>query len=359
MHGEVMIKYLCLAAGLVFVSTTASQACSPTPEVWSGVQFYNSIAPNEYSSWHDPNLSVALVYTKKKTTKIKDVFAGYTDKPVRKPFVKIKFKLIEGFSSKFTIDEPKWFPKMSAPAEARERGLIGTAKNFAFWDRRDLTIPAIYGYSGDTSCGPSASDTLLPNQYYLQFKNKNRTVGFEIVSGPDDPLVEDFRQIQTGVVGSKTRRAPEDYFTEMRGFVEMQVTECPLQDKYESGFGFIHRPWGPTDDLPKPFVASDNYKSDIEDLKLIDFYTYLAWMNNHKLECTPNDRYLVLDKLSAPSSRGRTGPFSVTPPRHRFLKIENNHINTDDILSKISIHSDEPIHIDQVKTWIKEANSNN
>jgi len=322
----------------------------------SGVQYYQSITPSDYKNWNHPELTVGLVYAKKKKTRKRKVTADFDNKSKRKPFVKIEFDLINNISGDFVLDEARWFPKIDKVGEARERNLINKQKDFAFWDRRDLTVPGIYGYAGATSCGPMASDTLLPNQYYLQFKQKNRTVGFEIVSGPEDPLVKEFVKIQSGVIGTKVNREPTDYFKEMSGYAEVTVKSCPLADEFESGFGFHSGGWG-QDTIPNSFHLIDSFKTKVDDLTLIDFYSYISRTNNYELECNTGDRFLVIERLSSRTSRGNGVFFHVNAPRHRYLKVENGQVDSKNILSMISIHSEKPIYSDHVKTWIREANT--
>ena len=355
--GTKMIRNLTI--GLVFpcVAWSSAEACSPIPEAMSEVQFYQSITPSDYQNWNHPDLSVGLVYAKKKKTRKRKVTDDLDEKSKKKSFVKIEFDLINNISGDFILDEPKWFPRIDKNGEARERELINEPKDFAFWDRRDLTVPGVYGYAGVTSCGPHPSDTLLPNQYYLHFKQKNRTLGLEIVSGPDDPLVDEFIKIQSGKLPTKVYRAANKYFNEMSGYIELEVKACPHADSFEVyGFNFFGRRETRKDLISESFEALETFKSEASELDLYDFYSYISRTNEFKLDCNIGDRYLVTERLSESTSRGRGYFFGVVPPRHRYLKIENEKIDTKNILSMISIRDETP-NTETVKSWIREANT--
>ncbi len=353
-----VIRNLAIGFACVLASWSTAQACSPSPEAMSGVQNYRSITPSNYSSWFHSDLSIGLVYAKQKKVRKKKVSTGYEDKAEKKPFVKIEFNLINNISGDFIADETRWFPKIDKTGEARELKLLNKQKDFAFWDRRDLTVPQIYGYDGMTSCGPSSSDTLLPNQFYLHFKQKNRTVGLEIVSGPDDPLVKEFIKIQTNALESKITRKPIDYFNEMSGYVDLKIKACPHADSFEVyGLNFFGKRESRKDLISASFEVLDRFKSEPNELDLYDFYSYISKTNNHKLECKIGVRYLVIERLSAETLQGSRGGFLENPPRHRYLKIENELIDTNDILSMISVNSETPVSSTNVKTWIREANS--
>ena len=328
----------------------------------SGEQDYQSLKPSYTSSWSDPELSIGLVYAKKKRTKKRDVYTGRGDDPKKKPFVKIKFKLIQNISGHYVVDESDWFPKINTAGERRELGRVGKPRSFAFWDRRGLSVPLVGGYSAPTSCGAMPSKTLLPNQYYLHFKKGERTIGFEIVSGPDDPLVNEFVENMKGRSGTKIRRAPKDYFEEMSGYQDLVLSECPSESELEIlRWGFSSGSGGPKTVNSKLITGQhSHHNSQPKDLSVINFMSYQRHVNGRDLECQIGKRYLVLDKVSKRPSYGQSGMFFVNPPQHRFIEVTNGKIDTDDILSQITIIPDENneslVEVDDVKIWIREAN---
>jgi len=354
-----MLKLWTFTALLSLLGWSSASACSPSQMVMTGEQNYQALKPSAYSSWSDPELSIGLVYAKKKKTRKRDVFTGYGG-PEKKPFVKIKFRLIENISGDYVKDEATWFPKIDSAGERRELGRIGKPKSFAFWDRRGLSTPQIQGYSVGTSCGPMPSTTLLPGQHYLHFKKGERTVGLEIVSGPDDPLVLNFIEAAKGLAESKIRRTPKDYFEEISGYQEFVLKACPTEMEIELiTWGSYGGPTGPTPLLN--VSQKSDYNSDFGDLKLIDFISYQNHVQGRDWKCEIGKRYLVLDKVS-PRLFGRdVTMFSVNPPRHRYIEISNGMIDTNDILSHISILPNEVgqthLDVEQVKRWIRDANS--
>lgn len=323
----------------------------------SDVQDYDSITPSDYRNWHHTDISVGLVYAKKRKERKKTTISNTENKNKKKPFVKIEFKLIKNISGDFVADDVTWFPKIDKAGEARELKLIGKPKDFSFWDRRDLTVPGVHGYAGVTSCGPHPSDTLLADQYYLQFKQKDRTIGLEIVSGPDDPIVAEFIKVQSGKFPTKTHRTANKYFNEMYGYTELEVKDCPHADSFEVyGLNFFGDREARKGSISAPFEVLESYNSEESKLDLYDFYSYISRTNEDQLECNIGDRYLVTERTSESTSRGRGHYFAVTPPRHRYLKIENENIDTNDILSMISVRAETP-NVKTVKSWIREANT--
>jgi len=356
--GKKMLKLLTLTALVSLLGWSSASACSPSRMVMTGEQNYQALKPSAYSSWSDPELSIGLVYAKKKKTRKREVSTGYGG-PKKKPFVKIKFRLIQNISGGYVKDETTWFPKIDDAGERRELARIGKPKSFAFWDRRGLSTPQIQGYSASTSCGPMPSTTLLPGQHYLHFKKGKRTVGLEIVSGPDDPLVLDFIEAAKGLSESKIRRTPKDYVEEISGYQEFELKACPTETEIELlRWGSYGGPTGP--EAPLHVSQKSDYNSDFGGLKLIDFISYQKQVKGHDWKCQTGKHYLVLDKVSPRLSGRVVTMFFVNPPRHRYIEISNGMIDTNDILSHITFLTEEDggtlVDVTHVKRWIREAN---
>jgi len=356
-----VIKNFAMGATFALVSWSSAEACSPSSIVITGEQNYAALKPNRYASWNMQNMSIGLVYVKGKRIKNKDVPNNMSSEDIKRPFVKVKFKLIEDISGDFTPDEKRWIPKISASTAKRELALKTKGRNFAFWDRSDLSAPSVSGYAGDTSCGPMRSPTLLPNQYYLQFKKNNQTVGMEIVSGPDDPLVREFTEIFKGSIGTQVRRRPKDYFKHISGYQEITLKKCPTEEQMDI-LSYQYSPAAETSFTTNIFSPDTSHNSDFKSLKIVDFIAYQKRLKGYDWQCLADRQYLVLDKVSPQSSRGyRTnGGFHVNPPQHRYVEIHNGQIDTQDILSQISIigaaNKDAKIDVTEVKSWIEEAN---
>lgn len=337
------------------LAASPAYACSPIPEVMSGVQFYRSIVPDRYSNWDKDKISVGLVFVQEKRRKNRKIYTGTKGEKNKKPFVKVKYKLIENISGNFIKSESEWLPKITEKRAKHELGLIGSEKEFSFWERRDLTIPKVSGYSIPTSCGSYPSPTALSDQYYLHFKTGERTVGMEIVSGPEDALVAEFRKIYSDATETKIARQPADYFRDISGYSEVELIKCPPKDirymgAYGFGYDFDHGAWSGR----KLFREISSFNSDIDSLRLIDFFAYREISNGPNLRCTVGEKYLVLDEISARVSRGDFNYFPVKNPQHRYLKISNGSIQSREILSKIDILGNEDISVDLVKSWISE-----
>jgi len=357
------IKLLALSCAFSTAGWSSASACSIDP---STTQNYYSIVSNDYTNWEKSELSVGLVYVRGTKRKDRDVPQNYYDKKqMKKPFVKMEYELIENISGDFIIDKYHWMPLMEDPDIDRELKLKNTGRNFAFWDRRDLGAPVVYGYAGASTCGPSPTPTRLPGQYYLQFKKGGKTIGMEIISGPKDSFVEDWRMIFSDATTSKIKRKPEFYFREMAGYQDIELETCPTKEELTPLFSS----WGKTDDFDLGPLSALNifrqyefHKSQITNLKIADLYTYQNRLNEHKWECEAGARYLVLDKRSQTIHRGYRSFGVDRTPQHRYIEINNGSIDTQDILSHITIlpssDGSTEISVAQVKNWIRDANPN-
>jgi len=311
-------------------------------------------------------MSVGVVYAKQKRRRNKYISTNWGSKSEKKPFVKIQYKLIKDISGDFIPDEKHWVPAISKNGEKTELKLKTSGRDFAFWDRNGLSIPLITGYNGGTSCGPSPSKTLLPNQYYLQFKKDGRTIGMEIISGAEDQLVLDWMEIYAGKTETKIKRSRKSYLGEMSGYQEIELKKCPTKDEVTfiegGGLGAFS---GPVDINPESLLPSNiytqysSYNTDIEELQIIDLLTYQKTLNGHAWQCEAGKRYLVLDKLSRRIYRGYSGMYHVNSPKHRYVEIGEDKIDTDDILSHIVIlpdkSGDTKANVSEIKKWIRQA----
>ncbi len=356
-----MIRFFALAVTLSLAGWSSASACSIEP---STTQWYYSLSPNDYTNWDTSTLSVGLIYSIEKKRKNRNVPRIYFDESQeKKPFVKVEYELIEDISGDFSLDKKQWIPALSELEIDRELELKTTSRDFAYWDLRDLGAPFVYGYAGDTSCGLSPVPTHLPGQFYLQFKKDGKTIGMEIVTGPEDPFVEDWRRIYSDAPTSKIKRTAKSYFTEISGYQEIEIEICPTEEALdEISYGWAGK--GVDPGLLRSvnvFRQYDAHNSEIENLKIIDFDAYQKTLKKEKWVCEDGGQYLVLDKHSEEIDRGQwlTGDRA---PKHRYIKIENGNIDTNDILSHITILPNENGSIDvsvvQVKNWIREANPN-
>ena len=359
-----MIKYLCLAAGLVLATSTAAQACSPEANFMSQVQDYSALSSNRHANWKVANISVGLVYVKKKRHKNRKGFIRNGHGEIKKPYVKVKYQLIEDISGGFVPNETEWYPEISSRIAKNERKIKTKPRRFKFWDRADLTVPLVTGYRGETSCGPIPSTTLLADEYYLHFKKGDKTIGLEIVSGPEDDFVANWREVYSGGLETKIARRPKNYFLDMSGYQVIELEKCPNKGELDLLTYGDTQFFGPIDmkslSYPKIFRAYSDHKSDIEDLKFINLFTYQNALHGGGWQCRAGRQYLVLDKRSPRTYRGYQGMFSLPAPQHRYLEITDGHIDTKDILSQINILDDEKgstrLDVSQIKSWIKEAN---
>ena len=354
--GAQVIRKFAIGSACALASWSSAEACSPSNEVMTGEQHYGVLSKNRYSDIKRENSSVALVYANEiRRKKLKDPKDNY-DRPGKKKFVKVELEVIEILYGDYEAVEAKWLPPLDDTHMLEELEYKNQDKSFDFWDRMDLTTATAEGYGGVTSCGPEPTATLAPNNYYLHFKSGQRDLAFEIVSNKDAQLVKDFKEVFKDSSYSKLRRNPKNYFKHMRGYIEVVVTQCPkLNDYMLSGF-FDESPTYEYDGR-KSFSEISKYHSNIHDLRVIDFYSYLNRLDDDASKCVVGDRYLIIDRVSKKVERGNFGGFSITQPQHRFLKIQSGGINPKNIISNIDVVSDETISALQIKSWIREANT--
>ena len=357
-----MIRLFSLSLLFTAASWSAASACSPDTSMMAAAQDYSAITPGEASSRDLKTLSVGLIYVKKGRIKNKPVTLNYRTGETEKPFVQVKYKLVEDISGGFVLDEKEWLPEMDESTKNRELARKASSQDFAFWDRRNFSFPRVRGFDPDGPCGPSFSRTILPEQYYIQFKKGDETLGVEIVTDPDDPLVAEWKKIYSGAAQTKIARSQETYFTDMAGFQEIELETCPTADESRAmNSGFLLNMFGSQSfdaqyfEPTRVFRQYSAYNSEIENLKIIDLLVYQKRTNGYDWVCEAGSQYLVLDKVSY----GRVPVYS-TPPQHRYIAITNGQIDTKDILSNITIlpgkNGSTKVSVEQVKSWIREAN---
>ena len=346
---------------LLFItgSVTAS-ACQVPPQSLTGEQYYSALAGYPGIDWMDEDVSVSLIYTHGEGEKIRRVpKSDWIEAPYKKPFTKIRFELKDNIHGGYMKPEKKWWPSLTEAMLKRERDVANSSRPFSFWDLGDVTSTTITGYTDATMCGPNITKTLAPNMHYLLFQKDGRDIGYEPVSGLDDPLIGDVKNIRTDGP-SKAQRAPQDYFSEMNGYVSLKIKKCPDPNLYTASdpnaYIFFGQPINPDISADVNFSPADVFKSSAADIRIIDFMAYRTVLEKDTL-CAVGDEYLVLDYPSTPSERDQNrGWFSdLTYPRHRFLKVENGHVSTGDILSKVYIQPKTTVPVADIKSWIREG----
>lgn len=343
-------------------SYTYASACQAPTEAITGEQSYSSISPSSYWNWETEKLSVGLVYTIEKKRKDRGVPESDWSDNKKKPFVKIEYELVEDISGNFVPDEKSWVPEILEAVAEIELQIKSSSRGFAFWDRRDLNGPVVYGYDGGSMCGPDPTDTVLPGQYYLHFRKDGRTIGLEIVAGHDDPFVADWRTIYSDASETKIKRSPKNYFVELDGYQEIELNICPTAAEFDSiRYNQHSKSETSLEDLgtSKFIKFKSSYNSSADDVRLVDFLAYQERVNGREWVCVPNTSYMVLDKASLPSIRIEHN-YETTPPRHRFIEIQDGQVDTQAILSRITIlpkaDNNTLVSVNQAKTWIREAN---
>jgi len=340
----IMIRFLGLVVSLTAVGWSSAWACM---ESITSVQNYSAIDPTVTDGWHDPKLSIGLVYI---TEDIDGTF---------------KSELIESLSENFKLGKSISAISATGGAARFENSMKTKPRGFSFWDRRDIAFSTTYVPDAPhSSCGPMPLPVLLPENYYVVFKIKDWAKGVEIVTGPEDPFVKDIRDTRRSLVESKINMTAESYLKNMDGFVEVELNSCP-KDGFIKSRDLRNKLDADALNEAKIFASLDSYESDIAHLSFDSFYSYRSKLNTEPPSlkadsiCAPGQKFLVLDKPSPSRSRGPTGEgmHFIPPPRHRFLEIENGFIKPSEIISKITLSDTQPISVTQVKKWIREGNA--
>ena len=358
----IMRRMLALTFSLGAAGWSSAHACEIDPSI---IQSYGLITPSSYKSWDKSQLSVGLVYISEIQREDREVPESYFGEgQTKKPYVKVEYELIEDISGDFAPDTEHWIPAMSEAEIDRELELKNIGRGFAFWDTRDLGAVQVQGYGGSICGTPIYSSTLLPGQYYLQFKRDDKTIGMEVISNPKDSFVEDWRLIYSEAPTSKIKRAPKFYFQQISGYQDIELETCPTEEELRP----ISYRYGDQEKFELGPLSAVNifrqyefHKSEIENLKIIDLNAYQQSISKNDWRCEAGSRYLVLDKTSKEIDRGRRRfKLHYTPPKHRYLEIKNGKIDTQDILSHITIlpgtDGSTEISVAQVKNWIRDAN---
>lgn len=298
--------------------------------------------------------------------------------PYRRPgtFQLIEFEALEVIFGHAPSLEKHWYPKLSDETIIQEREYAEASRPFAFWDRWALSWPIAFDQTVSSGglCYPDYMSSLSPDTTYISFSGlwsrslSTPVSGLEPVSSSEHSFVKAIKSYVAGRESPALRKA-KDYFSEMRGFAEIEIVECPFRnrdgrvnvsnhaisgrDGYETGrrgerrFSEIR------------FQLRDAFNMVASDISMIQFSVYRSQIENYQADrnesveftCTVGERFLVLDRVSdhprRPDGSLNNGKAKL-PPSQRFLRYKSGNnggaansgiryrgISSDEVLTRI------------------------
>lgn len=247
----------------------------------------------------------------------------------------VEFDLIENIKGTYNSKHKKIFPE---DPKFIGKTLVQPNLNFAFWE--NIRLPEQITSIGQwpDSCGttydePTVSDGKIYMILGANYGQSSRLIHIARVDEVDSDLVEAFRLIANDVPEAPHKLSPAKYFSQMQGFSDINVIECPGRGDFkfeDSRFA------GPERQLNKLYTVSEAYNA--EELEFRDVMYFNGGRNPEDFKCNFGDRFLVIH--------------SEYP---KFLKVDQGRINISDILTDIVITGSNSLPVEQVKTWIKEG----
>lgn len=351
-----------LIAYFLWISAPA-YACMFPPMVETEEQYYEFFDKDSWFNWTDENVAVAVILTQTMGREYRDL-KDISGETVDKEYVKLKVHSLDVIYGTYQPLETQWWPALSQNQLNIEIEAKNSASFFDFWDRADVVTQRAYGYSGWTSCGYPGVPTLAPDMFYLHFQKDGKTIGFEPITGESDPLIQDIKTVYSKDY-SKARRTPKDFFSDFTGFMEIEMSSCPIVESYwDTVMNTRHLYYEddkPIEDTQSYFTIIDKYGEIKTDIRQIDFMAYRHGLENINNSCTNGDRYLVIDKITFANPRLNTlFNDEYVQPRQRFLKIsEDREVNMREVRTKIIIESQNPVSSEHIKNWIREGSKQN
>ena len=331
-------------------------ACSFLELTYQSQQTFGEIQPPSKRASTYTNLDVSVVRTV--------VDSAQPERPSRASWDGeghwIAFETVDVLAGSSEPLAPRYMPRVDdafARARAEE---AGQSVPFAKWDKNSFRTARSDDHASMTSCGPMAQAAVATDQLYLVTVWRGYRT-FLPVTGSDDPLVKAYRNIVADQP-SPAKRAPREYFSEMQGYVEFEVTECPVAPKkYNVGFeefGLLPAPPG------HGAFSRGAHGGSIEEVRTVDLVGYLRaleyWADDGEpRECRAGDHYLAVrhwDKADQP--RLGSPMFTEGPLVYRYLPISGGMVRRTDVMSNIEITGPELIAVDDIKSWIRAANPN-
>jgi len=349
-----VFKRLFIGFTCALASWSSAEACSFSSEVLSGQANYRVYHDRLSGILSSDESYISVIKTEVLSESLEEVFV-YGKKEL-KPFVELDIQVIEtllGEAPDYTNHYMRRAPKFSKNEHAAEVKYAAKPRPFGFWDQLSLSNPKVSWHGSTSSCGFSSFSTLDADTYYVTVKGPRMRDHFEPISGLDDPLIDDFRNIIRNANISKIKRPAQNFFKEIDGYQDITITECPVETPAKYGKNYN------TADLvgEKAFKSNDSFRSDLAKITMANFFGHDGWSGYDIPDtCRVGDRYLVIESKYSNYRNFGQSMYTAFPADLRFLKVESGHINTSKVKSNIKITGQNIIPANHVKSWIREAN---
>jgi len=349
-----VFKRLFISLTCALASWSSAEACSFSSEALSGQANYRVYHDRLSDILSSDKSYITIIKTEAVSESLEEV--SIYGKKELKPFVELDIQLIEnllGEAPDYSNHYLKRAPKFSEKKHAAEVRYASKPRPFGFWDQLSLSNPKVSWHGSTSSCGFSSSSTLDADTYYIAIKGPRSRGYFEPITGLDDPLINDFRDIVRNATTSKIKRSAQNFFKRIDGYQDITITQCPVGTPAKYGKNYN------TADLvgEKAFKSKDSFKSDLTKITMTNFFAHDGWSGYDILDtCRVGDNYLVIESKYSNYRNFPQSIYMTFPADLRFLKIESGHIDTSKVKSNVKITGQNIIPASHVKSWIREAN---
>lgn len=288
-------------------------------------------------------------------------------RPENLAWKEVRFKLLDVLKGRDNWNLSQMYPfvegqKLPPPSRRHMARIPDTG----FWETLNLRVPKTKIVGATDSCGELYGEPrLLPNRDYIIGAKGSEILFALVVNGPDDPLVEAFKDIANDREIHAMRMPPKDYFGQMAGYVHFKMKRCAdTEDLYWQSDNEWNRAAKPPkyDKLKKQrrlYSIIDSSSSDLPLIDVRDIYTYGRTVDRYyNVDCAVGQEYLAITR---PDQTGYRGDYWFSAASyehrlpHRFLLITDGQVNSDEYLSNIQIDMEGLIPVEQVKAWIREG----
>ena len=348
-----MFKLLILSLTCFLVNITTAQACSfaPLKDTESGRSYhwYNGIVLPKKQNLFAENRFITII----KTRLTEQHTSEYIDYPVNILQHKIVKNLhgnissipdgnyIDVFQNKSSLDYIV-ISQDTVKTTDQEDGL-----SFEFWESLEIPSPKIKIVIEHDECDSVRPQlNLQPNSLYLTFGYIWEDGAIHIsdaikLKSKRDPIVKAFRRFASDDANAPNKMSAETYFKNMSGFAEVRIHKCPGNEyfRYEDS-----RYTKTKDQINELFSVKDSYNVKDSNLNIQDFSFYLHKING-----------LVMPNSMTSITCGYESILVLKSHYDKYLPIVEGHIDTDDIVTNITITDSNLVKVTDIKNWILQA----
>lgn len=272
----------------------------------------------------------------------------------------VGFEIVETISGDASILGTRMYPTLTPKGIAKiygDKGLPAIpaphrSLDIGYWEVLPMSFPTT-GMVGDMdSCGRKRGEYKLKTGVNYVLIAKGRQYGDYAlhIAEPNDPLVQSFRDVFSGRDAHPLKMTAQNYFENMIEFTHMTIKKCPLDEQL---YGERPKYRKVKKHTRKLMTVIDNFG---QDSKIVDFRNIWRMENEiRKGEARSCDIGQEILAYRRPNVKGYN-EFSL--PVNRFLFVKNGMVSMDDLVTNIEVTGPKHIAVEQIKTWIRDAHSN-